>query len=106
MSESVDLALPSARSGMIPLVSSVCLAGFSLLQVHVSESVVSTGTATAITGTEGLYFATSLAVDPPLVRTMMSCASTLWAVLTAEEARDSRGAIGMWACFMMFLKRE
>ena len=47
---------------MIPLVSRVCLAGFSLLQAQVRLSDVNTGTATASTGTEGRYFATSCKV--------------------------------------------
>merc|ERR1712078_489504 len=79
------------------------LPGFSLLHAHVKLSEVSTGTATASTGMEGLYFATSLAVAPSLVMTMIICAFTLWAVLTAVEARDSKGSMGLGACLMMSL---
>ena len=37
---------------------------------------MSVGTNTASTGTDGRYFATSRAVDPPCVRTTMSAART------------------------------
>lgn len=43
---------------------------------HVRESVVSTGTATVRTGMEGLYLATSRAVEPPRVNTTMRLAWT------------------------------
>jgi hypothetical protein len=43
---------------------------------HVRESVVRTGTATVRTGIDGLYLATSRAVDPPRVRTTMRLAWT------------------------------
>jgi hypothetical protein len=46
------------------------------LQIQLSESVVSTGMQTVSTGTDGRYLATSLAVTPSLVITMMSDART------------------------------
>ncbi len=51
------------------------------------------------------YFATSLAVAPSLVMTMIMSAFTLCAVLTAVEARDSKGAMGAGLNLMMSLKR-
>lgn len=76
VSVSVARALPSARRGSSPRVMRHCLAGCSPLHVHVRLSVVSTGTATVSTGMLGLYFATSRAVEPPLVSTTMSDALT------------------------------
>lgn len=64
------------------------------------------GTATERIGTYGRYFATSLAVLPPRVSTMIREACTLLAVLTAEEARLSKGLIGNGTDFMISLKIE
>ena len=58
VSESVARVLPCASSGSRPRVIRHCRAGCSPLQVQVSESVVSTGTATVSTGMAGRYLAT------------------------------------------------
>jgi len=65
--------------------------------------VVITGTATERMGTDGRYLATSLAVLPPRVSTMMREARTLLAVLTAEEARLSNGLMGNGTDFITSL---
>jgi len=76
VSESEARALPCASSGSRPRVMRHCRAGCSPLHVHVSESVVSTGTATVSTGMAGRYLATSRAVDPPRVSTTINDACT------------------------------
>ena len=76
VSESVARVLPCASSGSRPRVIRHCRAGCSPLQVQVSESVVSTGTATVSTGMAGRYLATSRAVEPPRVSTTISDACT------------------------------
>lgn len=80
-----------------------CAANGSL-HVQVRPSVVIVGTTTERMGTEGRYFATSLAVRPPRVSTMMRGAPTLMAVLTAEEARLSNGLMGIGADFTKLSK--
>jgi len=52
----------------------------------------------------GLYFATSLAVVPPLVRTKMSDALEILAVRTADDAKLSSGLIGIGAALLINLK--
>ncbi|KAJ0693112.1 hypothetical protein HanPI659440_Chr15g0593471 [Helianthus annuus] len=103
-SASVALAEPSARSGTNPLYTRLCLAGASSLQVQSNESVDKTGTTTDKIGTAGLYFATNFAVLPPLVRTTMSLARALLAVLTADDASDSNGLIGNGVDLIISLK--
>ena len=76
VSESVARVLPCASSGSRPRVIRHCRAGCSPLQVQVSESVVSTGTATVSTGMAGRYLATSRAVEPPRVSTTINDACT------------------------------
>ena len=76
VSVSVARADPSAKSGIKPLVNCACFAGVSPEHIHVKESVVNVGTNTVNTGTFGLYFATSLAVLPPCVKTTIKAART------------------------------
>ena len=85
------------QSGIKPLVNCACFA-VAPEQVHVKESVVRVGTKTVNTGTFGLYFATSLAVLPPCVKTTIKAARTFCAVRTADEAKDSNGIIGFSTC--------
>jgi hypothetical protein len=66
--------------------------------------VVRTGTATERMGTDGRYFATSFAVVPPRVRTMIRVAPTFFAVRTADEARLSKGLMGRGTVFIISLK--
>jgi len=105
VSVSVARAEPSAKSGIKPLVSCACFAGVSPEHVHVKESVVSVGTKTVNTGTFGLYFATSLAVLPPCVKTTIKAARTFCAVRTADEAKDSNGIIGFSTCAKIALNK-
>ena len=104
VSVSVARAEPSASSGMRPRVSSAWRAGASPEHVQVSESVVSTGTATVRIGTEGRYLDTRRAVEPPRVSTTISAARTLCAVRTADDAKLSSGVMGMGLLFMTALK--
>lgn len=92
VSESDARALPDASSGSRPRVMRHCRAGCSPLHVQVSESVVSTGTATVSTGMAGRYLATSRAVEPPRVSTTISDACTCGARVPSHKVASGSPA--------------